>query len=291
MKLSLVVAAKGACDAGPFMAALQEQGAIADPEIEVLIIQDAESRWIGAKPGLVAPRLSTVVSVFHLWGFGASVASGEYLAILDIHCPPAPGWLAAVKDRLSQGAAAFYGPVEPAYRTSDARIIGYLTEYVQFHRPVAPGMGEIAGNNLVLRRDLAGDPAHLRSEGFVKTLILQDLKSACGGVERLNTAVVLHNKPFELSAYILRRFRHGRCYAAQRREQPGAAPGWALALLTPLLPLVRVWRIHGHAARIPGCHRAFWRYAPHILAAETGWSIGEFKGYLAGEGNSRARLD
>jgi hypothetical protein len=107
----------------------------------------------------------------------------------------------------------------------------------------------------------------------------------------VDEAVVLHDKPFDLGAYIVRRYRHGRCYAAQRREQPGAAPGWVLALLTPVLPLLRIWRIHGHAARIPGCRGAFWRYAPHILAAEAGWSFGELKGYLAGEGNTRAKLD
>ena len=291
MKLALIVAAKGACDPGPFVAALTEAGALADPEIEVHVVQDAASGWIGAAPDLPVHKLSTETSVFHLWGFGVGVARADHVAILDIHCPPGPGWFAAVKARLAQGAEAFYGPVEPAYPVNDHRIIGYLTEYVQFHRPVRPDMDEVAGNNLVLRRELAGDPAHLRSEGFVKTLILHDLHEASGGVERVDAAAVLHDKPFEFGAYIVRRYRHGRCYAAQRREQPGAAPGWVLALLTPVLPLLRTWRIHGHAARIPGCRGAFWRYAPHILAAETGWSFGELKGYLAGEGDTRAKLD
>jgi hypothetical protein len=289
VKLSLVVAAKGPCRAGPFFDALAATGALADSEVEVRLAQDATTVLDVPPPaGVVVSILPAEASIFRLWGEAAAASAGAHLAILDIHCPPEPGWLAAVLDRLEADPEAFHGPVEPAYPASDPRIVGYLVEYVQFHRPIEPAMPEVAGNNIVFRRALAGPPEALATTGLVKTLVLQRLSRP---PERLEGAVVRHDKPFSAGHYLARRYRHGRCYAAERMRQPGA-PLRLLALAsTLLLPALRVWRIHRHARRIDALRRAFWRRLPVILAAETAWSVGEGLGYLAGEGGCRARLD
>jgi hypothetical protein len=287
--LSLLVAAKGPCRAGPFFDALAATGALADPRVEVHLAQDATTALDAPAPaGVAVSTLPETVSVFRLWGEAAAASAGRHLALLDIHCPPEPGWLAVVLDRLAADPEAFYGPVEPAYSASDPRIVGYLVEYAQFHRPIDPAMPEAAGNNIVFRRALAGTPEALATTGLVKTLVLQRLEAAPG---RLDRAVVRHGKPFAAGHYLARRYRHGRCYAAERMRQP-TAPSRLLALAsTPLLPALRVWRIHRHARRIEALRRAFWRRLPTILAAEAAWSVGEALGYVAGEGGCRARLD
>lgn len=289
MSLALVVAAKGPCHAAPFLEALAAAGALADPRLEAIVVQDGASSLDLVLPAAVQQiRTAEAASVFELWGRGVAAASARHVAILDIHCPPAPGWFAAVLAHLTRDPDAFHGAVEPAYGPSDPRVTGYLVEYVQFHRPVARDMTEVAGVNFVIRRDLAGDPAALATEGFVKTLALERL------AERpplLRGAVVRHAKPFSLASYCRRRYRHGRCFAAQRMRGPDAPPRLLAALFTPLLPALRVWRIHRHARRIEDYRRAFWRRLPQIVAAETAWSFGEGLGYLAGDGGRRERLD
>jgi hypothetical protein len=188
--------------------------------------------------------------------------------------------------RLRHAPPPFFGPVEPGYRSHDIKMVGYLTEYVQFHRPVAKTMTEVAGANLILPRASAGAPADLAAHGFVKAALLSQMKP-----ELAEDCLVIHHKAFALGPYCRRRFRHGRAYAAHRLTQPGAPPRLAAALFTPLLPFLRVARIYRHARRIETCRAAFWRFWPHLLWGETGWSAGECLGYLTGRGGDERLID
>ena len=62
----------------------------------------------------------------------------------------------------------YWGPVEPEPNISPGRLVGYLTEYCLFHRPIEAGLKEIPGSNLVLPRERIGDAA-----SFSKTRLLQ----------------------------------------------------------------------------------------------------------------------
>lgn len=287
VSLSLVVAAKGDGHVTGFNAAVAGFATAVGSGIEILVVQDRDgSLDAPLAAGVSLHRLATDGSVFDLWGHGISLATSDYVAILDIHCPPAPGWLDAVQTGLATRPAAAFGPVEPAYGWDDPRIIGYLTEYVQFHRPLAADMHEVAGNNLILRRDLAGEPQALRRDGFIKTHLLPSLAEP----PRLwPDAVVLHAKPMATAAYYRRRYLHGRCFAAQRGL--GAARRGVTAIATAFLPFLRVARVARHAQRLPRARAAFWRFLPQIFIAESAWSFGECLGYLAGEGGCRPRLD
>lgn len=286
VKLALVVSAKGACNVSGLNDALHAQEF--DPaRLEVHVVQDLHSTLDGPLPvGVRTHRLEQEASVFELWGHGVCATQAEYVAILDIHCPPAPGWLEAVEAKLLGRPDALSGPVEPAYSWQDERIVGYLAEYVQFHRPTAVEMMEVAGNNLVLRRELAGSAEVLGRGGFIKTHLLPRLAAP---PEYLPQALVLHAKPIELTTYAQRRFRHARCYAAQRKMRAGQRAGAVLKTLA--LPGVRVWRIAKHCDRHPAAREAFWRFLPHLLIVESAWSLGELVGYIGGEGSCRPKLD
>lgn len=283
--LALLFAAKGACDAAALNRMLETSGILDRPEVEVHILGDSTTRM--TPPDGVRLHLATEpLSVFQLWAAGISRTTARYVAILDAQYVPAPGWLDAVLDRLDDSPAAFFGPVEPGYSAQDMRIIGYLTEYVQFHRSIIATTTEVAGANLILSRTATGDPAKLAAHGFVKTALLGRMKP-----EPAPDCLVIHHKAFALGRYHRRRYRHGRAYAARRLTQPGAPPRLAAALFTPLLPFLRVARIHRHARRVETCHGAFWRFWPHLLWVEAGWSAGEFVGYLTGRGGDESLID
>jgi len=289
VKLTLVVVAKGDCHAEPFVSALSQSGLLTDAAVEVQVMQDSFGVLDVALPEAIGcSRLSGDLSIFQLWGQGTAASRARDVAILDIHCPPAPGLFAAVAAELKDDPEAFFGPVEPAYDASDRRMVGYLVEYVQFHRPIAAGMGEVAGNNLVMRRDLAGEAQTLKTAGFVKTQILPTLAQAPRLVPE---AVVLHGKPYNRKGFSSRRYWHGRAFAAHRPGSPGAPPRLLALLFTPLLPVLRVMRIHRHAARVEACRIAFWRFLPDLILAETCWSFGELVGYLTGDAGPARNLD
>lgn len=287
VRLALLFAAKGSCDAAALNQMLETSRALERPEIEVHVLGDSTTRLDPPLPDGVRLHLETgPVSVFRLWGAGIGRTTARYVAILDVQYVPAPGWLDAVLDRLRDDPPPFFGPVEPGYGTNDMRMVGYLTEYVQFHHPIAKAMSEVAGANLILPRAAAGDPADLAAHGFVKTALLSRMKP-----ELAEDCLVIHHKVLALGPYRHRRFRHGRAYAASRLKQPGAPPRLAAALFTPLLPFLRVARIHRHARRVETCRAAFRRFWPQLLWVEAGWSAGECVGYLTGRGGDENLID
>jgi hypothetical protein len=285
--LALLFAAKGVCDAAALNRMLEMSGVLDRPEVEVHILGDGTTRLHPPPPDGVRLHLAAeTLSVFRLWETGIGRTMARYVAILDAQYVPAPGWLDAVLDRLDDSPAAFFGPVEPAYSAQDVRIIGYLTEYVQFHRQIIATTTEVAGANLILPRTATGDPAELAAHGFVKTALLGRMTP-----ELAPDCLVIHHKTFALGPYRRRRYRHGRAYAAHRLTQPGAPPRLAAALFTPILPFLRLTRIHRHARRVETCRGAFWRFWPHLLWVEAGWSAGEFVGYLTGRGGDESLID
>ena len=114
-------------------------------------------------------------------------------------------------------------------------MVGYLTEYCQFHRPPDSRLKELPGSNLVLPRDKLE-----ATEDFSKTGLLRQ-----GLFPRLiECAVVLYARPFHFTEYCARRFRHGRAFAAAR------TPRLPLLVAIPLslaLPFVRTAWILRHA--------------------------------------------
>lgn len=282
-ELSLAIAVKGPWDASDLQRALAAAGAMS-PRIDIHLACDcAPDGPLGGINIVVREGLS----LFQLWGIAAAQCRAHAIAILHGHAPPAPGWAAAMLSALGSGQP-LCGPVEPDYPPSDPRITGYLVEYCQFHRPLAAGMGEVPGNNLVLARSLLPSSEILERDGFSKTLML-----ATGTIRPtwLTDAIVEHRRPFALLPFCRRRYRHGRSYGAARLTQANAPPRLILLGATGLLPLVRVARIVRHAWRHTALRFAVLRRLPAILLAETCWSAGEFVGTLTRRPGDPALLD
>lgn len=290
-RLTLAICAKHPFDPAAFWAGLLTEALAGQEGIEVIVAHDGREP-IPAPPGAITQLMIPDASVFRLWGAAIAQASADYVAVMDISAPPHPEWLHAMLNAIQSGGQACYGPVETGYQPGDRRIIGYLIEYAQFHRPVAGHLAEIPGNNFVLRRAEAGEPEQLRDTGFSKTAILN--RWAQQGRQPpvlVDAAIVEHRKPFDTLSYFVRRYRHGRCYAADRVVGLSLVRRIGFAMRTPLLPFVRVNRIRRHAARVPKLRSAFRRFVLTVAFVESAWSFGELMGYLAGEGGCRALLD
>ncbi|MDP3659115.1 hypothetical protein [Phenylobacterium sp.] len=287
MILSLVIAAPGPADAAAFVDALRSQGGLDHPEVEAILTRNPDAPAPDAS-GLLRVDAPTAVSIFELWGQGLARAKGDYAVFLDLRCPPRPGWLVAMLAKAGEGGAAYFGPVACDWPPSDRNSLGYLVEYVQFDPPLAAGLTEVPGVNVAVRRALAQDSGVSRADGFVKTRLLSLLaREGLPAPEPVEEAVVGYRKTYGAAAYRRHRFRHARCYAAERATDAGVMARLSYLAATPLLPVVRTLRIVAHAQR---ARRAFALHLVQILAAETAWAAGEFMGYVAGESGTRARL-
>ena len=213
--LALAIATKGAWDPDQLLHDLRSAGADASTEIHIAC--DPEHAPATAPDG-VAVHSKANASLFELWGLAIAQSRSEWVAVLHADALPALGWFAAMHEAIARDPRpdGYMGPVEPRFGPSDPRMIGYLTEYVQFHRPLDPELKEVPGSNLVLPRQRVE-----ATEDFSKTRLLRQ-----GLAPRLiGDAVVLYARPFQFGDYCGRRFRHGRAFAATRTPRVSLVSG------------------------------------------------------------------
>jgi hypothetical protein len=292
--LTLAVAAKGACDPQSFIDALVADGIIVAPNVDVHIAHDCT--WPiepDAMPDNVTLHPCPLgTSILKLWGVALARSTGQYVAVLDINCPPATGWLNSVLLEIGKGSALFFGPVDFGWDKTDRRIVGYLAEYAQFNSPLAVELDEVPGNNLVCQRSLLEGTEKLQTEGFFKTFMVWRLEAEQKLMpERINDMIVNYRKPFRFRHYINRRFIHGRCFGATRHDNAGQPPRLLCLGFTILLPLLRIWRIYRVVRYRSGLKSAFYRFILLIISSEIAWSAGEFSGYAFGGRNYCNKLD
>lgn len=277
-RLALAIAVKGAWDADQLVAALEAAGVPAGTEVHVAC--DPQFAPSAPPPSLFV-HVTTGASLFELWGVAIANGSSAWVAVLHAAALPAPGWFAAMTREIERDGQSdgYWGPIEPKPAIAADRMLGYLTEYCQFHRPVEPGLREVPGSNLVLPRERIG-----AATDFSKTRLLgQGLAP-----KYVADAVVLYARPNPLAGYCRRRFSHGRAFAAAR------TPHLPLVQAFPLcaaLPFVRTGRIVRHAWRHRELRGVTLRLVPAILLAESCWSAGELIGYVTRRAGDAAALD
>lgn len=283
--LSLAVAAKGTCDAQSFINALTKDGIIAASNVNVHIAHDG---MLSIEPGAIPDNVTlhacpSGTSILKLWGIALARTTGQFVAVLDINCPPAPGWLSSVMSEINKGNRMFFGSVDSGWDKTDRRIVGYIAEYAQFSSPLTSELDEVPGNNLVCQHFLLDDIEKLQTKGFFKTFMVwrlaaeQDVEP-----EYINNMIVEYRKPFRFIHYIKRRFSHGRCFGATRHDNAGQPPRLLCIGFTVFLPLLRTWRIYKVVRKRNDLKIAFYRFILLIISSECAWSVGEFFGYTFG---------
>lgn len=288
------MAAKGECDPQMFLDALEKEGIFSSANVDLHISHDVawpiDAANMPANVTLHTCPLNT--SILKLWGVALARSMGHYVAVLDIHCPPAAGWLKSVLSEINEGNRLFFGPVDSAWGKNDRRIVGYLAEYAQFNSPLAKGLEEVPGNNIVCQRSLLDDAETLQTEGFFKTFMLWRLAKEQQLLPgRVDDMIVSYRKPFRCRHYIKRRYIHGRCFGATRHDNADQPSRLLCLCFSVVLPLLRIWRIYKVVRNRGALKYAFYRFFLLIIFSECAWSMGEFSGYAFGGRDCCNKLD
>jgi hypothetical protein len=214
-----------------------------------------------------------------------AAAGAPLIAMLEDDCVVESGWCREAL-ALTAVAAATGGAVEPApyLRAMDWAI--YFCEYGRFMLPATADTRALPGNNVVYSRwALAGLPEVMRAE-FHDVFVHDGWRDA-GVPTQVTDRLVVRNvnswSPQHLTSV---RVHRGRAYAA-RRVGPRTFPvRAAIALLTVVMPVVKVLRIvRATAARGRWTGRLVLAL-PWMFVFMGSWSAGEILGCLAGAGSS-----
>ncbi len=299
VRLSLAVAAPRTDpeELGRFLDALEAVGL--ERSDEVRIAASGRPGGDGATLRALGSRLPVGSLSVHesdptpmrLWGFAMAAAQGAHIAVLEARGLPVPGWACewskAPSDRI------VCGPVNPGRLHGRTTWAAYFSEYGQFLAPLERArLEEVPGNNVVFPRALLPAAESLAERGFWKTFHLERLRLEHGEVPLAvaNGMVIALDREYQLGRYLVRRFLHGRCYAGCRLEGPGAPPRWLCLGFTPLLPVLRSYRVVRHVRAKPARTGPLGAAFPALVLGEIAWSLGELIGYSRGAGDACERV-
>jgi glycosyl transferase family 2 len=222
---------------------------------------------------------------------GVARARAPIVAFVEDHCFPTPGWAEALL-RAHERAWAGVGPVvlnaNPKRTLSWANL---LIEYGPWLHPRERGtVSHIPGHNSSYKRAL------LMEYGDQLTPMLEAESVLHWDLNRHGHAVALepdarsrHQNFERFGASLNLRFQAGRHFAAHRSQHWPRSRRLVYTLGSPLLPVLRTWRVREHAARLEDTRRRPW-LLPLVFVLLVVDAMGEATGYAFGRGSTPLTL-
>jgi hypothetical protein len=223
-------------------------------------------------------------------------AHGTYAIVTEDHCVPADDWLEEIVATFSRAArevAAVGGSVENGLRDRWIDRATFLCEYGKYVPPVADGPSDdLPGMNVgYLREHLATMDSTLLQAGFWESGVHAAFRRRGLTFQSSNRIQVTHNKHFGFAEFVQQRFWYSRHFGGTRFPAKSAARRGLAFALTPLLPLILLWRFHRAALRRPGYLSDFVAVLPLLAIFALVWAIGEMAGYALGPGDALRKLE
>ena len=242
-------------------------------------------------PSVVLFKGLTGKSIPELRWQGMQAAEGEIVAIIEDHCMVTPGWAAEILRRVGSEFAIAGGPVENG---STERIVDwafFLAEYGPCMPPLPEGEAEsVPGNNAAYRRRFLplNEPVWATMwESFLQ----KELRKRGLRIFLSSAMLIHHKKSFGVGEMLEQRFLYSRSFAAMRAGQMTATERWRFAVLSLALPPVLLWRIWRCISQKRRNQKEFLLGLPIIVLFVISWALGEIVGYVAGTGDSLARVE
>jgi GT2 family glycosyltransferase len=225
---------------------------------------------------------------------GVRHANAPVIALAEDHSFPATGWAEALIEAHRQPWAAVGPVIRNANPTSK---LSWADLLIGYGRWIDPARGEVVdhlpGHNSSYKRNVLLDyGAGLESMMEAETVLHWDLRSKGYKLYLEPAAKIAHTNFAMLRPFLAVHFYGGRVFAATRAQN--SRWGWRRRLLfscgSPLIPVVRLWRIVREMSR-PGRHlRSVLRVLPHLFLGLVADATGQMLGYVLGAGNTKAKL-
>ncbi len=293
-RLSVVIASVNGL--GCILECLEKLEALPErDQMEVLVLDrrtDATARTIAERFPWVTLRAGlTGKSIPELRWQGMRAAQGEWVAVIEDHCMVPNNWAADILRLAGSGFGVIGGPVENGARERILDWAFFLAEYGPCMPPLPEGEAEgVPGNNAAYLRSIL--PLDEPKWGAVWESFLQNELRRKGVRIFLSPALLIyHKKMFRPSEMLEQRFLYSRSFAAMRASGMSSVKRLFYAVLSVALPVVLLWRITRCVVSKRRNFREFLLGLPVIGLFVLSWAAGELVGYLAGAGDSLARVE
>jgi hypothetical protein len=221
-------------------------------------------------------------------GIGSATAS--HVAVIEDHCVVTHGWAEALVGAHREGHDVVGGPVRNAATERIRDWAAFLCEYSEHMEPMPDGVvPSLAGMNASYSRHAVETMGHFLQLGLWETWLHPYLQAHGFELWCEPTAVLLHDKDFDVSDFLGQRYHFARAYAGMRNDELG----WKRALYciaSPLLVPLVSYRIARNVLRRHTHRHELALATPLILLYIAVWAVGEAVGYAAGGGRSILRV-
>lgn len=221
---------------------------------------------------------------------GIAAARGDVVALIEDHCTVDENWIRELKRAHNSDGAVIGGAVENASGGKALDWAVYFYDYGKFMSPNARGVTEsLSGLNTSYKRSVLNDIHDEYENGFFETFANEALKRRGYQLSMIPTAVVYHNKRYELRTALSHCYHLARSFAAQRVANASVGRRSVFIIGSLLLPVLLPGRVVLSVIRKRRNLGHLVRAIPFLILLMSAWSFGELCGYSIGEGDSRAR--
>jgi predicted dehydrogenase len=223
---------------------------------------------------------------------GIRAASSDVVALAEDHCFPEPDWAAALIAAHTRGFAAVGPEIANANPGSVVSWCDYLIGYGPWMSPCRPGcVPFLPGHNSSYRRSVLleygdGLEAMLESE----TVMHFDLAAHGHSLYLEPAARAAHVNFAQWGVWIPVQYHCGRVFAGSRAAHWSLSRKLFYGLASPLIPLVRAARICRELLQPGRPKQRLPKLLPALLFGLAMDGLGQMTGYVAGPGESAARL-
>lgn len=251
---------------------------------EMSDLVDSEFGSITLIPGssdLTVPQLRTA---------GIARARGEFVALLEDHCTVSSSWYAGILNAHRQGFDVVGGGVENHNCPERLSWAVYFYDYGRYMPPNRAGsVDALSGNNVSYRQSVLAEVEEIYRWEFFETFVNQALKQKGHTLYLTPNALVVHNKKYRFSEALKQCFHLARSFAGKRIRSRNLSTRAIYMAGSAMLPFLLPGRIALNTLKKRRHIADYLLSLPHLVVLMTGWSLGEFCGYLCGEGTSGAR--
>jgi len=218
-------------------------------------------------------------------------AKGRSVAVIEDHVIVPEGWARSLLDAQGGAEVVVGGAIENAAVDRLVDWAAFLCEYSHCIVPLPEGPSDwLPGNNVVYPRELLVRYQSVLGRGQWENR-LHDAMRRDGVPLMLRPRIsVGHKKHYTVGEYLSQRYLYARSYAGARVAEASLPTrlgyGAAALALPPLLFYRTISRVVSK-----GRHRAeLVRSLPLLAVFVVSWALGEMVGYVAGPGDSLAKV-
>lgn len=266
-----------------------------DVDLEVLVVDRcgealrAEVRrlhpWVRileAAPGTTIPDLRARAF---------SEATGRSVAVIEDHVIVPPGWARALLDAQAGREVVVGGAVENAAVDRVVDWAAFLCEYSHCILPLPEGPASwLTGNNVVYPRALLARYQSVLGQGQWENRLHDAMRRDGVSLECRPQILVGHKKHYTVGEYLTQRYLYARSYAGARVAGASLVKRLGYGAASLALPPILMFRTVSRVLAKRRHRSELVRSLPLLAVFVVSWAFGEMVGYVAGPGDSLARV-